>query len=78
MRTQRIGSKTERNGTMTAMTINEGTRDNNRELSDVQVKQGEKGFGIVEALLVFAICDGVFSVTCAVAGILGVIFDWFD
>ena len=76
MRTQTTGS--ERNGTMTSMTINEGTLGNNRKLSDVQHKQGERGFGILEALLVFAICDGTFALTSAVYGILGAIFDWFD
>ena len=78
MRTQTTGSKTERNGMKTSMTINEGTLDNNRQLSNAQHKQGERGFGIVEALLVFAICDGAFALTSAVYGILGVIFDWFD
>ena len=76
MRTQTTGR--ERNGAMTSMTINEGTLGNNRKLSDAQHKQGERGFGIVEALLVFAICDGAFAVTSAVYGILGAIFDWFD
>jgi hypothetical protein len=74
MRIQKSGSKTERSGAITSMTIEEGTRDNHRK----SFKQGERGFGIVEALLVFAICDGGFALTSAVYGILGAIFDWFD
>jgi hypothetical protein len=75
MRTQTTGSKTERNGTMT---INDATRDNNRELSDAQLKQGQKGIVIEEILLGIAIAAGINAAVWAVAGILGSIFDWFD
>ena len=66
-----------RNGAIRA-TIEERTGDNNRKPAGAELKQGERGFGIVEALLVFAICDGGFALTSAVYGILGAIFDWFD
>jgi len=75
MRTQTTGSKTETNGTMT---INEGARDYNRELSNAQLKQGQKGMVVEEILLGLAIAAGINALVWAVAGILGSIFDWFD
>jgi hypothetical protein len=77
MRIQRAG-KTERHDAIASTTIDEGMRDHNQESTVSQIKRSEKGFGIVEALLVFAICDGAFALTSAVYGILGAIFDWFD